>query len=72
MGTTLRTVRVRSGMYVSVDGAWRIVRRQYFPNSKKWWVQSWDADMGVYRDVRQYSTLHKARLAIVKLIETRF
>ena len=73
MATTLRTVRVRPGMYISVDGKFRIVRRNnVFGTGRKWWVQNWDADMGVYQDVRAYPSLQKARQAIVRLIETAF
>ena len=73
MGNTLRTVRVRSGMYITPDGQYRIVRRlQPITNRKRWWVQRWDSERKYFADQTSYTTLARARKALVRVVETLF
>ena len=70
---TLKTVRVRSGMYITPDGQWRIVRRiQPITNRKRWWLQKWDSERSYFADKQQFATLAKARAAASKLVESAF
>jgi hypothetical protein len=65
--TRLATVRVRSGLYISYDGLWKIERQpQYWPNSRQWRVyRLTDARWTV---VTQFPTLARARAFIIQTI----
>jgi len=67
METRLATVRVRSGLYISYDGLWKIERvRQYAVRGKSWRIyRLCDARWTV---VTQFPTLARARAFIIQTI----
>jgi len=67
MQTTLRTSRVRSGLYLSYDGRWKIARaRQFAHGGKRWHV--YHLSDGSWREVTHFKSLAAARAFIVQTI----
>jgi hypothetical protein len=65
MRTTLRTLRVKAGWYISADGQWTIHRvTEGFPPRKVWRVtRAMDGD---WKFVKQFDSLSAARMFITE------
>lgn len=67
MQTTLRTSRIRSGLYLSYDGRWQIARVSHFARGGKRWFVYHLTD-GNWREVTHFKSLAAARAFIVQTI----
>jgi hypothetical protein len=68
MQTTLRTVRIKSGYYLSVDGQWKIQRMpEMFPARRRWEVSRMMD--GQSKVVQWFPTLAAARMFVCENIQ---
>lgn len=59
---TVRFVRLRSGLYVTKDAQYRIVRRRYLAKQVTLWnVERWNMKWRMYVRLASFHTLAKAR-----------
>jgi len=65
MAARLQTVRIRAGLYYSLDGQWRIQRQSTMFIRQRVWVVSRLQD-GVWVKYSGHLTLAQARAAIVE------
>jgi hypothetical protein len=68
MQSILRTVRIQSGLYISLDGMWKIRRAtEGFP-PRKVWIVSRMMDMQ-WTDAKRFSTLSAARMFVTENVQ---
>jgi hypothetical protein len=69
MQTTLRTIRIQSGLYISVDGNWKIQRaKQYLTRGKTWTVYR-NSDMH-WMEVKRFKSLAAARMFVTENVQS--
>jgi len=60
--STVRTIRLRSGFYVTKDAQYRIVRRRILAfKTQQWHVDHWNMARKAYVRLASFDTLAKAR-----------
>jgi len=63
-----RTLRIRSGLYLSVDSDFKIERMpQYFPGKRRWKVSRYMD--GSWREMQVFATLAAARMYVAENVQ---